>query len=63
MKIETLYKSSKTKNNSLIKKNNILITLNCVNRGYYLISFYGHSKLLFPDSKETWERINQKLIF
>ena len=35
MKIETLYKSPKTKNNSLIKNNNILITLNCVNRGYY----------------------------
>ena len=25
--------------------------------------FFGHSKVLFPDSKETWERINQKLIF
>lgn len=64
MKIETLYKSPETKNDSLILNNNILITQNCVNRGYYLISFHGHSaKVLFPDSKETWERINQKSIF
>ena len=34
-----------------------------MNRGYYLISFYGHSKVFFPDNKETWERINQKSIF
>ena len=34
-----------------------------MNRGYYLMSLYGHSeKVLFPDSKETWERINQKSI-
>lgn len=63
MKIETLYRSPETKNDSLIKNNNILITQNYVNRAYYLISFYGHSKVLFPDSKETWERINQKSIF
>ena len=58
MKIETLYRSPETKNDSLIKNNNILITQNYVNR-----AFYGHSKVLFPDSKETWERINQKSIF
>ena len=63
MKIETFYRSPETKNDSLIKNNNILITQNYVNRAYYLISFYGHSKVLFPDSKETWERINQKSIF
>ena len=63
MKIETLYRSPETKNDSLIKNNNILITQNYVNRADYLISFYGHSKVLFPDSKETWERINQKSIF
>lgn len=63
MKIETLYRSPETKNDSLIKNNNILITQNYVNRAYYLISFYGQSKVLFSDSKETWERINQKSIF
>ena len=44
MKIETLYRSPETKNDSLIKNNNILITQNYVNRAYYLISFYGHSR-------------------